>query len=68
MECGGLPPGKCDELFRPFEQRSANRTGLGLGLSICRKGVEAMGGKIGVRDLQGKGCVFSIELPRLPAA
>ncbi|KYF87712.1 sensor histidine kinase [Sorangium sp. So ce388] len=67
-ECGGLPPGKREDLFRPFEQRSANRTGLGLGLSICRKGVEAMGGKIGVRDLPGKGCVFYIELPRLAAA
>jgi signal transduction histidine kinase len=67
-ECGGLPPGRAEELFRPFEQRSANRTGLGLGLSISRKGVEAMDGKIGVRDLPGKGCVFSIDLPRLPAA
>jgi signal transduction histidine kinase len=67
-ECGGLPPGKAEDLFRPFEQRSANRTGLGLGLSISRRGVEAMGGKLGVRDLPGKGCVFSIELPRLPAA
>ena len=26
-ECGGLPPGDPDELFQPFEQRSANRTG-----------------------------------------
>ncbi|WP_437573500.1 sensor histidine kinase [Sorangium sp. So ce887] len=67
-QCGGLPPGKSEELFRPFTQRSANRTGLGLGLSICRKGVEAMGGKLGVRDLPGKGCVFSIDLPRLPPA
>jgi signal transduction histidine kinase len=68
-ECGGLPPGKLEELFRPFEQRSANRKGLGLGLSISRKGVEAMDGTISVRDLPGKGCVFSIELPRLlPAA
>ena len=67
-ECGGLPPGKIEELFRPFEQRSSTRTGLGLGLSISRKGVEAMGGKLGVRDLPGKGCVFSIDLPRAPAA
>jgi signal transduction histidine kinase len=66
-ECGGLPPGKAEELFRPFEQRSATRTGLGLGLSISRKAVETMGGALGVRDLPGKGCVFSIELPRLPA-
>ena len=67
-ECGGLPPGKAEELFLPFEQRGANRSGLGLGLSISRKGVEAMGGKLAVRDLPGKGCVFSIDLPRLPAA
>jgi signal transduction histidine kinase len=33
-ECGGLPPGKAEDLFRPFEQRSANKTGLGLGLSV----------------------------------
>jgi signal transduction histidine kinase len=53
-------------LFRPFEQRGGKRTGLGLGLSISRTTVEAMGGKIGVRDLPAKGCVFFIELPRLP--
>lgn len=67
-ECGGLPPGRAEGLFRPFGQRGADRTGLGLGLSISRKGVEAMGGTVGVRDLPGKGCVFSIDLPRLPAA
>jgi hypothetical protein len=64
-ECGGLPPGKAAELFRPFEQRGADRSGLGLGLSITRKSVEANGGKLGVRDMPGKGCVFSIDLPRV---
>ncbi len=63
-ECGGLPPGKADELFQPFLQRSANREGLGLGLSICRRGVEADGGTVGVRDVPGHGCVFTVELPR----
>jgi signal transduction histidine kinase len=67
-ECGGLPPGKADELFRPFEQRSPNRTGMGLGLSISRKSVEANGGKLGVRDIPGTGCVFTIDLERLPPA
>ena len=66
-ECGGLPPGAAEDLFLPFSQRSANRIGLGLGLSITRKGVEAMDGTLSVRDLPGKGCVFSIELPRLRA-
>jgi signal transduction histidine kinase len=65
-ECGGLPAGQAEQLFRPFEQRAADRTGLGLGLSISRKGVEAMGGTIAVRNLPGRGCVFSIDLPRLP--
>jgi signal transduction histidine kinase len=64
-ECGGLPPGKVDELFRPFEQRSANRTGLGLGLSISRKSVQAIGGAIRVRDIPGFGCAFVVDLPRL---
>ena len=63
-ECGGLPDGKAEEIFRPFEQCSAERTGLGLGLSISRRGVEAHGGKLRVRDLPGAGCVFTIDLPR----
>jgi signal transduction histidine kinase len=65
-ECGGLTPGKAEDLFRPFERRSGDRTGLGLGLSISRKGIEANGGVIRVRDLPGRGCVFTIDLPRLP--
>jgi signal transduction histidine kinase len=63
-ECGGLPPGKTDELFHPFERRSANRTGLGLGLSISREGARASGGALNVRDVPGHGCVFSLQLPR----
>jgi signal transduction histidine kinase len=66
-ECGGLAAGAAEELFRPFEQRSSNRVGLGLGLSISRKSVEASGGEIRMRNLPGVGCVVAIELPRLPA-
>ena len=63
-ECGGLPPGKAEDLFRPFEQRGADKTGLGLGLSISMKGVRANGGEIRVRNLPGKGCTFTVDLPR----
>ena len=63
-ECGGLPDGKEEEIFRPFEQLRAERTGLGLGLPISRRGVEANGGKLHVRNLPGMGCVFTIDLPR----
>jgi signal transduction histidine kinase len=67
-QCGGLPPGRADELFRPFERRSRNRSGLGLGLSISRKSVQAEGGEIHVRDMPGVGCVFTIDLPRFSPA
>lgn len=63
-ECGGLPPGKADELFRPFQQRGSDRGGLGLGLTICQRAAEANSGEIQVRDMPGKGCVFTLVLPR----
>ena len=63
-ECGGLPPGKAAELFKPFHQRASDRSGLGLGLTITSRSVEANGGKLEVRDNPGKGCVFTIDLPR----
>jgi signal transduction histidine kinase len=66
-ECGGLPPGKVEKLFEPFEQRSNDRSGLGLGLAIARQAVTACGGRIRIRDLPGKGCIFAIELARRPA-
>ena len=65
-ECGGLPGGNVNELFRPFEQRSADRTGLGLGLAFSRWGVEANNGRIYARNLPDRGCVFTVDLPRLP--
>jgi len=67
-ECGGLPGGSGDELFRPFEQRSTNRSGLGLGLTFTKTAIEAIGGKITVRDLPLVGCVFCADLPRVPVA
>ncbi|MBD3172833.1 PAS domain-containing protein [Candidatus Bathyarchaeota archaeon] len=40
--------------------------GLGLGLSYCKRTIESHGGKIMVDSVQGKGTVFTIELPRIP--
>ncbi|MGH8168725.1 MAG: sensor histidine kinase [Woeseiaceae bacterium] len=62
--CGGLPDGDTKRMFVPFTQGNADKSGLGLGLSICRRSVEANGGILGVRDLPGAGCVFTIDLPR----
>jgi signal transduction histidine kinase len=66
-QCGGLPAGKVEELFKPFEQRGTDRSGLGLGLSICRRGARVNDGEIHVRDVPGTGCVFTVDLPRVAA-
>ena len=63
-ECGGLPPGDPEDLFKPYKQRGSDRSGAGLGLSISRKGAIAVGGALTVRDLPGIGCVFTVTLRR----
>jgi signal transduction histidine kinase len=66
--CGGLPAGSSEKMFTPFFQRSQDRSGVGLGLSIARRAVEADEGTLSVRDLPGHGCVFTISLPRYTLA
>ena len=66
-ECGGLPEGKTEQLFEAFGQYSANRSGLGLGLSISRRNIEANGGTLWVRDIPSTGCIFTIDLPKKAA-
>jgi signal transduction histidine kinase len=63
-ECGGLPAEKRETLLQPFVQGGVDRTGMGLGLSICAKTVKAVAGELHVRDLPGRGCVFTIDLPK----
>jgi signal transduction histidine kinase len=65
-ECGGLPPGYSQNLLKPFNQQGEDRTGLGLGLSICFKAMKAIGGELRVEDLPRKGCIFTIDLPKEP--
>lgn len=61
-QCGGLPPGNEDELFKPFIQKGTNRRGVGLGLTITKDAVEAHEGELSVRNLPGRGCVFCVRL------
>lgn len=63
-ECGGLPDGKIEELFKPFIQNGNDRSGMGLGLSISRRAIELNKGRLIARNIPGKGCVFTISLPK----
>ena len=64
-----------DEKPRIFEMfyngsavRGDHRRGLGLGLSLCKSVVEALGGQIGVRDAKPHGCIIWFTLPAVDAA
>jgi hypothetical protein len=61
--CGGLPSGIPEKLLLPFVQSGQDRSGLGLGLDICRRSVEANNGILRVRDVPGSGCIFTVDLP-----
>lgn len=60
----GLLLGSAETMFQPFTQGAADRSGLGLGLSIARRSVEANEGKLSVRNKPQSGCIFTIDLPR----
>jgi signal transduction histidine kinase/ActR/RegA family two-component response regulator len=67
----GIPPEKQITIFDPFTQADSSSSrkydGVGLGLTICKKLVEAMGGNIHVESTVGKGSVFwfTIKVPYL---
>lgn len=64
----GIPEERQRELFKRFTQIERSRGGAGLGLAICRRLAELMGGSVGVRSRQGAGSTFWCALPLPPAA
>lgn len=63
-ECGGLPVANPEEMFTLWAQRHTDKRGLGLGLPLTRRSVRASGGEVGVQNVPGHGCIFSIRMLR----
>jgi two-component system sensor histidine kinase KdpD len=61
----GLPAVAPEKLFEPFERGSAESSvsGVGLGLALARRIVEAHGGSISAGPRSPRGAAFSIRLP-----
>ncbi len=63
----GIPPEDRERVFGRFQRGSTARrpgsTGVGLGLAICRRLVEAHGGRIWADSAPGGGSAFFFTLP-----
>ncbi len=57
----GLPADLGERIFEPFV--STKETGLGLGLSICRRIIETHGGRLTAHSRPQEGSTFTLELP-----
>ncbi len=60
----GIPPEDLDKVFVPFY--TGRPDGIGLGLAICRRIVEAHGGFIDLASQPGHGTRFTVRLPSCP--
>ena len=61
----GIPAEELERIFEPFtrvEGGTDRREGSGLGLSLSRKLIEAMGGMLGVESTPGQGSSFTVRL------
>jgi|GEM_PF-2247903 len=62
----GIPTERRDELFKPFSRLGAETSdieGTGIGLTITKRLIEAMGGRIGYHSTLNVGSTFWIEIP-----
>ena len=60
----GVDRDRATEIFGIFSHGDSGAEGLGIGLAVCRRVVEAHGGRIWVEPVEGGGSAFRFTLPR----
>lgn len=63
----GIPVDLLDQVFEPFVTTKEPGKGTGLGLAVCARIIEGMGGAIRADNNEDGGAVFRLLLPAIPA-
>ena len=62
----GISPENRERIFMNFERlhetQDINKQGVGLGLSICKQIIDAMGGRVDIKSEESRGTEFIIKL------
>ena len=59
----GIPEEELDHIFDPFYTTKEPGEGTGLGLSVCFRIIEGLGGTISAESSTGKGTIIIVTLP-----
>jgi two-component system sensor histidine kinase/response regulator len=62
----GIEPADQDRVFRLFERVNNKAMGTGVGLALCKRAVEKLGGRIWLASVVGEGTTFYFTVPDLP--
>jgi two-component system sensor histidine kinase KdpD len=64
----GIPRQERERVFEPFHRTASGdvRSGVGLGLTVARGFIEAVGGRLEIEDTPGGGCTAVVRLPVVP--
>jgi two-component system, NtrC family, sensor kinase len=62
----GIPEDMLDQIFEPFVTTKDPGKGTGLGLAVCARLIETMGGVVRATSAPGHGATFTVVLPAAP--
>jgi chemotaxis family two-component system sensor kinase Cph1 len=62
----GIQPEARERVFRLFERLGSDAPGTGVGLALCKRAVEKLGGRIWISPRSGPGTTFCFTIPHAP--